>query len=137
MPCAGIQSDRRVIKLLQEALPDILAVYVFGSTGTPYERAGSDLDLAFLSARPEDPVFVWDIAQRIAAAVGRDVDLIDLRRASTVIVAHIVAEGRRLLCADSGTCAAFETYALADYARLNEERRGILEDIRARGSVHG
>jgi hypothetical protein len=32
---------------------------------------------------------------------------------------------------------AFEAVALGAYARLNEERRGILEDIRQRGRVYG
>lgn len=64
-------------------------------------------------------------------------DLVDLREGSTVMTAQIVSEGRRLLWRDEARCAAFEAHALSDYARLNEERRGILADIRARGRVHG
>lgn len=129
--------EARATHILFEALPDLLAVYVFGSASTVYERAGSDLDLAILSARPLESVFVWELGERIAACIGRDVDLVDLRRASTVMIAQIVSSGRRLSCADEAHCAAFEAHAFSDYARLNEERRDIVADIRARGLVHG
>jgi hypothetical protein len=33
--------------------------------------------------------------------------------------------------------ACFEMHALSRYAHLNEERRGILEDVVRRASVHG
>ncbi len=128
--------DAHVREILEAALPDLIAVYQFGSAGTPAMRPDSDLDLAVLNAHPEDPVAVWELAQRIAEVVGRDVDLVDLRRASTVMAAHVVSEGQRLLCTDAEQRAAFEAYTLSDYARLNEERRGILEDIRKRGRIH-
>ncbi|MCC5862855.1 MAG: hypothetical protein JJT93_13220 [Gammaproteobacteria bacterium] len=47
--------------------------------------------------------------------------------------------GRRLFCAEGHEehVEAFETFVYADYARLNEERAGILQDVLARGRVHG
>lgn len=124
------------IDSLRQAMPELLAVYRFGSAGTEYERPSSDIDLAFLSPRAEDPVTVWNTAQAVAIKMGRDVDLVDLHQASTVIAANIIAHGTRLFCTDTNKCAEFEAYALADYARLNEERRGILNDIQTRGSVY-
>lgn len=134
---AAIDSAQtHAVQMLQQTMPHLHAVYGFGSAGTQYERPNSDMDLAVLCARPEDPVTVWKTAQAIATQIGRDVDLVDLRRASTVMAANIVAHGTRLVCADTTRCAEFEAYTLADYARLNEERAGILEDIQARGSIH-
>lgn len=128
--------NTRVTAILEDALPELITVYQFGSADTAAMRPDSDLDLAFLSMHPENPVEVWELAQRIAQVVGRDVDLVDLRRASTVMAARVVSEGQQLLCIDAEQCAAFEAYTLSDYARLNEERRGILEDIRKRGRIH-
>lgn len=68
---------------------------------------------------------------------GRDVDLVDLRAASTVLRARVIAEGERLFCAAESLCAEFEDVAFSAYARLNEERRAILQDIQQRGSVYG
>lgn len=121
---------------LAEDVPDLIAIYQFGSAGTAAMRAESDVDLAFLAGRAADPVATWDLAQTLARTLGRDVDLIDLRRASTVMRAQIVSTGTRMLCHDAARCDAFEAYVLSDYARLNEERRGILDDVRARGRIH-
>jgi hypothetical protein len=66
----------------------------------------------------------------------RDVDLIDLRQASTVMRMQVVSTGESLFSADDPKREQFETMVYASYARLNEERRGILDDIRARGRVY-
>ena len=134
MSCSG--SDE-IVTRIRRRLPDVVAIYRFGSSGTPHERPDSDVDLAVLSARPLDPVARWELAQALAGLLHRDVDLVDLLRASTVLRAQVVAYGARLYCADERVCATFEDYAFSSYARLNEERHEILADIRARGSVYG
>lgn len=126
-----------VVDVLRAKIPALIAVYLFGSTGTPYERAESDVDFAFLSAQSQDSVATWNTAQAIASDLGRDVDLIDLHRSSTVMAANVIAHGVRLFCGDQSRCAEFEARTLSDYARLNEERAGILDDIQNRGSVYG
>ena len=50
---------------------------------------------------------------------------------------QIVTTGVVLHEGDGAARALFETTALSDYARLNEERAGILDDIRRRGTIHG
>ncbi len=127
----------RLLERIKSELPDLVAVYRFGSWGTPNERPDSDVDLAVLSLSPLPAVERWELAQRLAAIGGRDVDLVDLRGASTVLAAQVVSSGERLYCAHSDLCEEFEDRAYAAYARLNEERRPILQDIHAKGSVHG
>jgi predicted nucleotidyltransferase len=119
------------------ALPDAQAVYVFGSVSRAAARRESDVDLAVLSPQRLDPVARWKLAEPLAAAVGRDVDLIDLRAASAVLRVQVIGGGRLLSEPDPGARAVFEMYARSDYARLNEERRGILDAVRGRGSVRG
>ena len=101
--------------------------------GTP----GSDLDLAVLTAAPLDPVIRFDSAQDLSRLVGRDVDLVDLRTASPVMAMQVLATGRLLFERDPDARGAFEDRTFGAYARLNEERRGILERVRAEGSVFG
>lgn len=103
-------------------------VYLFGSAAKGCSRPDSDIDVAFLAASPPDPVRVFDVAQEIAADLGREVDLVDLHRASAVLKAQIIGTGRRLAGGDPGATATFEMYALSDFARANEERR---EPLRA------
>ena len=79
----------------------------------------------------------WDIAQQLAASLGRDVDLIDIHQASTVMQKEIVSTGQRIIYQDVDVVEIFENYVFSSYARLNEERRAILDDIRSRGSIYG
>ena len=132
-----MQTTGEIQEALSSALPDLVAVYRFGSHGTCYERNDSDIDLAVLTRQPCDTVALWNLGQTLAVKLHRDVDLVDLRGVSTVLRAQVVAYGERLFCMDAAECDAYENYTLSAYARLNEERKDILEDILRRGSVHG
>jgi predicted nucleotidyltransferase len=126
-----------ITSLLKESLPDLIAVYVFGSRASQQPHSRSDLDVAFLSRSPLDPVARWQLQEQLAALLGIQVDLVDLRRASTVLRKEVVATGKIIWDGDPVERARFEMYVLSSYARLNEERAGILEDIRRRGTVYG
>lgn len=122
---------------LKGKFPGLVAVYRFGSFGTDYERPDSDLDLAVYAGAPLPVVGLWGAAQELAAVVGRDVDIVDLATASTVMRSQVIHGGERIYCADGPACETFENYVYSSYARLNEERREILQDILRRGSVYG
>lgn len=68
---------------------------------------------------------------------GRDVDLVDIICRSTVMPAQIIATENVVFCRDTYRCEDFAATTFSRYAHLNEDRRGILEDIQARGSTHG
>ena len=125
------------LEALKDAFPEIVSVYRFGSLGTEYERAASDLDLAVYAGLSLPASELWYVAQDLASELGRDVDVVDLASASTVMRAQVVHTGERIYCADLVVCETFEDYVYSSYARLNEERRGILEDVLRRGSVYG
>lgn len=126
-----------LVAALLSALPSCQAIYRFGSWGTDAQRTDTDIDLALLPLQPLDPVLRWELAQTLAALAGRDVDLVDLLGASTVLRMQVVAYGERLYCADEFRVAQFENLVFSSYARLNEERREILVDVRQRGSIYG
>lgn len=120
-----------------DRLPDIQAIYLFGSRATGDAIPGSDLDLAFLSGSTIDEIKVWKTEQHLATLAVNDVDLIDLRNASTVMRMQVIARGHRVYCKEERQCDEFEDFIFSDYARLNEERAAILSDIAQRGTVHG
>ncbi|MGB3543779.1 type VII toxin-antitoxin system MntA family adenylyltransferase antitoxin [Rubrivirga sp.] len=122
---------------LLDALPDLEAVYVFGSRATGDARPDSDLDIAVLAPAPLDPVERFYVQERLAGHLGLDVDLVDLRSASTVMRAEVLRTGAVVLDRDPTTRAFWEVTAMSAYALLNEERRGILEDVKRRGRVYG
>jgi predicted nucleotidyltransferase len=116
-------------------LPEAQAVYLFGSFGGPYEHPASDIDLAVLMSEPLEPVRRWELQEQLASVLGRDVDLVDLRDASTVLRMQVVDGGRVLFDGVPSERELFEAHTLSDYADLQWRRRGILEDIAARGTV--
>lgn len=130
-----------IIQLLVESLiariPNLVAIYRFGSYGTDMQRADSDIDLGLQPDEPLDPVHLFHMAGELATLAERDVDLVDMITCSTVMRAQIVATGTQIYCADRYRCEDFATTAYSRYAHLNEARRGILDDIQARGTIHG
>ena len=115
----------------------IVAVYLYGSWGSEYECADSDIDLAVLAQGPLSLDDRLQLAQRVSCLddVQHDCDLVDLWSADTVFAALVITGGQRLFTA--GVAAdRFEVKTLSSYARLNEERGAILRDIVERGSVY-
>ena len=129
--------DSEIIATLTSARPDVVAIYRFGSHGSASERRDSDIDLVILGRAPFDAAVLWDLSQTLAIKLGREVDLVDLAAASTVLQAQIITNGERLFCSDAIYSDSYEDYILSAYARLNEERKGIVSDAMSRGSIYG
>lgn len=122
---------------VRNAVPNLIALYRFGSQAQGTATPTSDVDLAVLARQALSPTALFDLEQRLATLLHKDVDLVDLRSASTVLRMQVVSTGECLVSTNEGNREEFEARVLSAYARLNEERRGILEDVRTRGSVYG
>lgn len=130
-------SDEDIVRSLREEVPGLAAVYRFGSSVDGGERRDSDVDIAYLAGPALDSLRRFSIQERLALRLHRDVDLVDLGRASTVMRMQVVSHGRLLFDQDPAARGAFEDYVFSAYARLNEERRAILQQIARDGSVYG
>lgn len=126
-----------VVKVLRSARPDLVAVYRFGSTVDGTAVAESDVDYALLAGAPLGGLECLDLATRVATETGTDVDFVDLRRAPTVLQMQVLDRGQLVADLDSRERQRFENCVCSSYARLNGERRGILERIHAEESVYG
>lgn len=102
------------------------AAYLFGSVAAGRERPDSDLDLAILPTAPISVSQLLEARIQLSEVLSRDVDLIDLSKASTVLRKEVLAAGHLLYETAPLLRAEFEMYALSDYARLNEERAPVL-----------
>jgi len=131
------QEDRLAVVAIQRAVSELVAIYRFGSSTSGERRPGSDIDLAILATTPIDPVLRFDLQERLASALHRSVDLVDLRAASPVMAMQVIGKGRVLLDLDAAARGCFEDLTYGVYARLNEERRGILQRVAAEGTVYG
>lgn len=126
---------RAVELLVQNANPFI--VYLFGSAARDELREDSDIDIAYLSDIDVPSFENFTLAQELADIFKRDVDLINLKEASTVFKAQVVGTGKKIYCSDENRRMYFEMRALKDYALLNEEREPIMKSIKERGSIYG
>lgn len=121
---------------LKEAVPSLSAVYVFGSQVTGHATAESDLDVALLADDDLSAEELWELASSLAGLVLCDVDLLDLRAASTVMQYRIITTGKRLWAKDS-QAVLYESFILSQKTALDEARAGLLQDIQTTGTVYG
>ncbi|MBX3330159.1 MAG: nucleotidyltransferase domain-containing protein [Nitrospira sp.] len=130
-------NDSALIEFFRQAIPDLIALYRFGSQAKGISRPESDVDLAVLARHPIPALRRFELAQELAAQLHRDVDFLDLRSTSTVMRMQVISTGECLAAPDEAACQEFEMYTYSDYARLNEERREILKRVSASGLVYG
>jgi uncharacterized protein len=124
------------VSLLEKRVPNLLAVYLYGSHAKGVVRADSDVDLAVLGDAPVGAPLMWELKGTLEGLVRRTVDLVDLAVAPTVLRAQVVSTGLVVHDGDRARRQEFEARVLSDYARLNEERWEILERVRREGRIH-
>ena len=125
----------QVVPLLRQRVGAYLII-LFGSGAKGLIRPDSDVDLAFAGDAAISAYELFLLAQELAVKLGREVDLLDIDRLSTVMKAQIVATGKVLYCADESKRQYLFMRALREYAKLNEDRAVVLASVAKRGAVH-
>jgi predicted nucleotidyltransferase len=132
--------QEKIIHAILRHYPDAQAIYLFGSYGTEWERPDSDVDIALLlppaQAKAVGSLALGDLHLTLAELLGREVDLVNLRRVSTVFQKEIIFAERRIFCGDEYAAAEFEMLVLSFYQKLNEERREILAAFAKTGRAY-
>ncbi|MDP2662313.1 MAG: nucleotidyltransferase domain-containing protein [Dehalococcoidia bacterium] len=121
-----------IIATVLATYPDTQAVYLFGSYGSENEWPESDVDIALLlppeEAKRAGQLTMSDLRFALESLLQKDVDLVNLRQASTVFQKEIVFSERRIFCADQYAADEFEMLVLSFYQKLNEERAEVLAE---------
>lgn len=125
-----------IIKHCQN-IPGLVALYIFGSVASGQQTSNSDIDIAFLSRKPFTNLLRWELAQEIALALQRDIDLLDLNACSEVMRFQIISKGKLIYSTDNNHVNAFADKAYWLYLDLIELKQGLYRDIKQRGSVYG
>ena len=125
-----------IVGAILAAYPDILAIYRFGSWGTPYQRTDSDLDAGVLL--PHDIAVNVDFMDWVRlngelSYVSRTdyVDLVNLQTATTAIQAEIIRTGSVVFCRDDDARVEFEALVLSMHQDLNIQREPLYQDMMA------
>lgn len=77
------------------------------------------------------------MANHLSFEIKKDVDLIDLKNLNTVFAAQIVGNKEVLYCKDEVFMGNYDIKILKEYAKLNEERKVVLDAIEREGKIYG
>ncbi len=125
-----------VIRYVTDTVPNVLALYHFGSRVQGFANDESDWDFAILVAGYCEVLQLWDWTNHLADIVRAPVDLLDFRAASTVMQYEILIRGQRWWSKDART-DLYECAVLNEKLDLDEQRAALLDDIRREGVIYG
>lgn len=108
------------------ALPDIWALYVYGSFARGDEWPDSDMDIGVLLPPGEQIPNLLSAMAEVSGTIKRDVDLVDLRRAGADLVHEVLKSGRSLYARDPDEVIGWEAEQMTDYAAFNPRRADVL-----------
>ena len=126
-----------ILACIQQRVAGLLALYAFGSQVQGTAGTHSDLDLAVLVKGYVDPLVLWELASEAADIAGCPVDLLDLRRASTVMQQQVLVKGEHWWVAEGPEAGLFECAVLSEKLELDRARAPLLRDIERDGRVYG
>ncbi len=126
-----MNGNDNIVRVILDGYPAAQAIYLYGSYGTADEWPDSDVDIAVLlppdTAKQAAPLAFSKVRTALVQLLGKDVELINLRLASTVFQKEIIMAERRIFCADLYAADEFEMLVLSFYQELNQNRQEILE----------
>lgn len=135
-----MNNSEEIIQTILKHFPNTQAIYLFGSYGTKFQIAESDVDIAILlphaEAKDAKSLAMHDLRFALEDLLHKDVDLINLRQVSTVFQIQIIYAERRIYTADQYAADEFEMLTLSFYQKLNEERAEIIKDAMAGGRFY-
>ncbi len=129
--------DDTIVAAVMARVPQALGIYRYGSAGGPFERTDSDIDIAIHTPDGLPLETRIALAGELMDTFHLQVDVVDMAEIPVTLRVQIAAHGARLYSVNPGDSAEYESRAFSDYARLNEERRAILDDVRQRGRIYG
>jgi len=130
----GLKQKQLIIDTLKEEIPELQALYIFGSYADGTATKTSDIDIAYLASEALSPARRWDLSQKLAILLSRDVDLVELSGTNTIFRYQILSEGTRIY-GEGYEVENFETLAYSFYLRFQEERKPIVDEIMKNRSV--
>jgi uncharacterized protein len=116
---------------VQQVLPKTRAAWVFGSFVRGQIRADSDIDLA-IDFLDTDEMQRLLAKQQLASMFGRDVDLLDFKKAPTVMQYQILATGQELFSRDPVRTLNYNTFVQSEYQKIQRWRKPMIQEISKR-----
>lgn len=120
-------------KIVHELKPSF--ILLFGSYAKRTNRADSDIDVAYFSNQELSSYERFILSSELAGLIGREVDLVDIRKIDIVFTMQIFEQGIPIYMSDENEFIRQKIRAYSMYADLSEQRAPVIESIKERGSV--
>jgi predicted nucleotidyltransferase len=125
-----------IVTTLKQEIPMLQALYLFGSQKDGSAMKNSDIDIAYLTTKPLNNMGRWELSQKLASFLARDIDLIELAQTNTIFRYQILSTAERIY-GGGYEVENFETLAYSFYLRFQEERKPIVDEIMKNKSILG
>lgn len=130
------KEKKTIVEYLKEKLKPKF-IYLFGSFAKGEGRKDSDIDLAIYTEEQISGYDIFLISNQLSFELKRDVQIVNLKDIDTVFASQIVGNREELYYEDETLKDNYNTRVFKDYAKLNEERKVILDAIERDGKIYG
>lgn len=120
--------EKNILEIIKLNIPEVEIIYIFGSYAEGTQTKESDVDIAFYSIKEYSEYFIFEIAQEISKILKKEVDLVQLKKSSTVFQKEVISKGIFIFEKNKIEREIFENTVLKKYMRLNEERKEIINN---------
>ena len=133
---ADVTLEELLVKLRAplEARADVKFALLFGSSALRGPDQARDVDVAVALSAPLSLLDLSALACELEAATGRDVDLVDLGEAPTLLRWQVLRYGRVILTRDRDACLSFQARVPIEHADLQfyfeRESEGLRRALR-------
>lgn len=124
-----MSAPQQIVKAIVACLinhPEVQCCYLYGSAATGAMATGSDVDIAVAGERELSPEEQIRLRDELEVATRRDIDLIDLRRASGTLLRNAL-RGQSLLCRNPGVRYELARRLVYDQEDMQPLRRGMMD----------
>jgi uncharacterized protein len=126
-----IPTIESLTRSVQQVLPQSRAAWVFGSFVRGQLNSDSDIDVAVDLLDCDDRKRLDAMAQ-LACMFGRDVDLLDFKRVSTVMQYQILTTGQELFSRDPVWTLNYNTFVQSEYQNIQRWRKPMMQALSQR-----
>lgn len=115
--------DKQYLLEFMKKKLNLKLLILFGSQAKNEAFIWSDIDIAFLSKEDISNINRWELSQELAYFYQKEVDLIDLKKANTILKFEIVSTGEVIFNKNQDN---FLIRAYTEYFDFNIDRRDII-----------
>lgn len=120
----------KIIEILNSNL-NCDAIVIFGSFARGTQNKESDVDIAIKLSREITKQELYDISNKLADELKRDIDLVNLDTIENDGFKYeILINGEVIYCKDSYKFDLYKLDAYREYLDLNESRKDIIDEMK-------